>query len=90
VSQKSFIVEIVGEEDCLTVDVFTPSVVYSSSLPVVVYLAGDDTEVVPSARLAADHSVVFVVVNVRQGALGFLSHNVVSGESGRGGDIKTL
>ena len=29
-------------EDCLTLDIFTPNVMYDSSLPVVVYIDGDE------------------------------------------------
>ena len=31
-----------GAEDCLTLDIFTPNVVYDGLLPVVVYVGGDD------------------------------------------------
>ena len=60
-------------------DVFTSSVVYSTANPVVVYLAGDDQTLMPNSDLAYQQSVVFVVVNVRQGVLGFLSHSSLSG-----------
>ena len=77
---------MVGDEDCLTLDVFTPSVVFAR-LPVVVYLAAGldtvDPALLPNAQTAAANGVVFVVVNVRQGALGFLSHDVISGMAGK-------
>ena len=38
--QWEFFLDIVGEEDCLYLDVFTPSVMYSAALPVIVYLPG--------------------------------------------------
>ena len=31
-----------GTENCLTLDIFTPNVVYDALLPVVVYVDGDD------------------------------------------------
>ncbi len=73
------------ERNCLTLNVFTGSVVYEDLAPVVVYLSGDElTEeeeerVRPSSGLAVEHGVVFVEVNYRRGAVGFLSHNILSG-----------
>jgi hypothetical protein len=32
----------VGTENCLTLDIYTPNVVYDGLLPVVVYVDGDD------------------------------------------------
>jgi carboxylesterase type B len=70
---------ISGEEDCLTLDIYTSSVLYDTLAPVVIYVPGDAEELMPSAALASQQGVVFVVVNVRQGALGFLSHALLSG-----------
>jgi len=69
---------VVGEEDCLTLDIATSSVVYDNPAPVVVYIAGDNDKLVPSSELAYNHGVVFVTVSVRQGVLGYLSHSLVS------------
>merc|ERR1711892_1561257 len=69
---------LVGEEDCLTLDIATSSVVYDSPAPVVVYVGGDDDKLVPSSELAKRQGVVFVTVSVRQGVLGYLSHNLLS------------
>lgn len=69
---------VVGEEDCLTLDIATSSVVYDNPAPVVVYIAGDNDKLVPSSELAYNHGVVFVTVSVRQGILGYLSHKMVS------------
>ena len=63
----------------MTLDVFTSSVLYDTRAPVVIYVPGDAEELMPSAALASQQGVVFVVVNVRQGALGFLSHALLSG-----------
>ncbi|XP_037071517.1 neurotactin-like [Pollicipes pollicipes] len=76
-----------GPEDCLTVDIFTPRVSFDAPLPVVVYVGGDtlssqtpDT-LQPSARLARQQGVVFVLVRVRRGVLGFLASDVLSRSS---------
>ena len=69
---------VVGEEDCLTLDIATSSVVYDNPAPVVVYIAGDNEKLVPSSELANRQGVVFVTVSVRQGVLGYLSHNLLS------------
>ena len=53
-----------GNENCLTVDIFTPNVVYEGLLPVVVYVDGDDLSeaddetVRPSAGTSHEHCVV--------------------------------
>jgi len=36
--------EVVGEEDCLFLNVFTSSVVYDDLKPVVVFISGDDDD----------------------------------------------
>merc|ERR1719458_2194074 len=71
---------MVGDEDCLTLDVATSSVVYNNPMPVAVYLAGDDETLRPTTALAYSQEVVWVTVNVRQGVLGFLSHSLLSGD----------
>ena len=58
---------------------FTSSVMYKDAKPVIVYVAGNNAEIMPDSELAKQNGVVFVVVNVRQGVLGFLSHSVLSG-----------
>lgn len=65
--------EIEGEEDCLLLDIDTPSLEYTAKLPVVVYLPGG-SEIRPSSLLAKEQNTVFVTINIRQGILGFLSH----------------
>ena len=60
-----------GSENCLTLDIYTSSVVYNDLQPVVVYIDGDDLSqeeeeaLQPSASLAHDHKTVFVSVNYR-------------------------
>ena len=69
-----------GVEDCLLLDIYTPTVMYDAQQPVIVYLPGDDMDTLPTSQLAKDMGVVYVVVHVRQGVLGFLSHTALSGE----------
>lgn len=70
---------IVGDEDCLYLDVVTPHVRYNSPVPVIVLigaetLTGPSPGVLrPSARYSRSHDVVFVRPNFRLGAFGFLA-----------------
>lgn len=66
-----------GEEDCLTLNVWTPGI--TGSRPVMVWLhggaycsGGSAMEVFDGSRLAAEGDVVVVTVNYRLGALGYL------------------
>ena len=66
------------DEDCLTVDVWTPAAGAEDRLPVIVWICGgafmtggSAVETYDGAALAA-HGVVVVSVNYRMGALGFL------------------
>ena len=76
-----------GDENCLTLDIYTSSVVYSNLRPVVVYIDGDDLsqeeeeKLQPSASLAQNQSMVFVSVNYRRGVLGFLSLQSLANKS---------
>ncbi|XP_063374764.1 neurotactin [Cydia amplana] len=74
---------IIGEEDCLTLDVVTPQVRYDSPLPVVVLigadtLAGGISPAQPSALYARTKEVVFVRPNFRLGPFGFLALDILS------------
>ncbi|XP_072941544.1 neurotactin [Epargyreus clarus] len=74
---------IVGEEDCLTLDIVTPHVRYDSPLPVVVLigansLAGGISPAQPSALYARTKEVVFVRPNFRLGPFGFLALDILS------------
>ena len=69
---------ITGEEDCLSLDIATSSVVYDYPAPVVAYIGGDEPGLAPSADLAYSQGVVFVSIQVRQGILGYLSHSALS------------
>ncbi|KAH8372395.1 hypothetical protein KR093_011355 [Drosophila rubida] len=69
----------IGNEDCLYLDVVTPQVRYSNSLPVVVLigaetLMGPSPGILrPSARYARSRDVIFVRPNFRLGIFGFLA-----------------
>ncbi|XP_063860225.1 venom carboxylesterase-6-like [Scylla paramamosain] len=69
--------EVLGTEDCLYLNVFTPKVKENANLPVMVWLHGGGfyrssaEEFLPHVLL--DHDVVLVVVQYRLGVLGFLS-----------------
>ncbi|CAH2268202.1 jg8208 [Pararge aegeria aegeria] len=74
---------IIGDEDCLTLDVVTPHVRYDSPLPVVVLigantLAGGISPAQPSAMYARTKEVVFVRPNFRLGSFGFLALDILS------------
>ncbi|GAB6031105.1 hypothetical protein CHUAL_007913 [Chamberlinius hualienensis] len=68
-------------ENCLFLSVYTPRISYEEPMPVVVYFAGDsfqghdnmDYKWRPSAKLANEQEVVFVVVYYRMNAFGFLA-----------------
>ncbi|XP_027208907.1 juvenile hormone esterase [Penaeus vannamei] len=69
--------QLVGSEDCLFLNVFTPRTFGMKGLPVMVFFhggaffAGGASEYKPYALL--NHDVVLVVVQYRLGVLGFLS-----------------
>lgn len=79
---------VVGEEDCLHVNVWTPAdAATSSGLPVLFFVhggghvqgsagmqSGDGTPLYDGARLAAATRSVVVTAQYRLGALGFLTH----------------
>jgi para-nitrobenzyl esterase len=76
-----------GEEDCLTLNVWTPAA-DGAARPVLVYIhgggnsvgAGSD-ELFDGAALANARDVVVVTLNYRLGALGFLTHAALASES---------
>ncbi len=79
------LLQIVGlDSGCLTLDVFTGSVVYDDLAPVIAIVDGDDAdeeeevENAPDSDLAVKHGVVFVRLNYRRGTHGFMSTNSLS------------
>jgi para-nitrobenzyl esterase len=89
-----------SDEDCLTVNIWTPSVDPDDKLPVMVWIHGGghingssaepvtyakDGELYDGSHLAAKN-VVVVTINYRLGPLGFLSHPALLQGGGRSGD----
>ncbi len=74
-------------EDCLTLNVWTPSKRNSKDLPVLVYfygggfVAGDASEPRYNGESMAKKGVVVVTVNYRLGVFGFLAHPELSAEA---------
>ncbi len=74
---------IIGDEDCLTLTVWTPpQAAAEARLPVMVWFHGGanqagDGSGVDAARLSASQGVVVVSVNFRLGVLGWLSHRAL-------------
>ena len=66
-----------GQEDCLYLNVWSPSLFPPDPLPVMVWIhgggftVGHSYETTPGQRLAKDGNVVVVSMNYRLGALGF-------------------
>ncbi|XP_035672080.1 putative inactive carboxylesterase 4 [Branchiostoma floridae] len=66
------------DEDCLTLNVETPTVANDTRLPVLLWIHGGSFQIgtgrpQPFAAMAAHQDVVVVTINYRLGALGFLS-----------------
>lgn len=81
------IVAVHGEEDCLSLNVWTPGA-DAAKRPVLVFIHGGGNstgsgtdELFDGAALAAGKDVVVVTLNYRLGALGFLVHPALAGES---------
>ena len=74
-------------EDCLYLNVWTPSKTMTDRLPVVIYfnggglIAGSVSEPRYSGRQMARHGIVAVTANYREGIFGFFSHPQLSKET---------
>ena len=74
-------------EDCLYLNVWTPSKTMKDRLPVVIYfnggglIAGSGSEPRYSGRQMARHGIVAVTANYREGIFGFFSHPQLSKET---------
>ncbi|XP_028521443.1 neurotactin [Apis cerana] len=102
--QREISGRIIGTENCLYLDVFTPKVKYDLPLPVVVMIGaetlsgGSPGVMQPSAKLARVRDMVFVRPNFRLGIFGFLateplsrtSHPLTSGNYGLSDIIAAL
>lgn len=75
---------VVGDEDCLYLDVVTPHVRYDNPLPVIVMIGAESLTgpspgiLRPSARYSRSHDVIFVRPNFRLGVFGFLSLDMLT------------
>ncbi|XP_074521721.1 para-nitrobenzyl esterase [Halichoeres trimaculatus] len=73
--------KVMGQEDCLFINVWTPSLQPDAKLPVVVWIHGGGLVVFsggeqgysPTEKLAADTGIVYVSFNYRLNAFGFLA-----------------
>ena len=84
--------KVIGEEDCLTLNVWRPRTLPAQPLPVMVFLTGGSNhglsgvgtpgfgEVKYTGGTLAPEGVVFVSFNIRLGALGFLAHPALDAE----------
>ncbi|MCP5529312.1 MAG: carboxylesterase family protein [Opitutaceae bacterium] len=77
-----------GREDCLYLDVWTPDFRPGANLPVMVWIHGGANfglqggrEPLYEGRRLIARGVVLVVIEYRLGALGFMAHPALSGES---------
>ena len=82
---------VIGDEDCLTLNVWTPATPPATPLPVMVWLhgggevAGSGSEPFYDGQdLAETYGVVVVTLNYRLGQLGFLAHTALTSESPAG------
>jgi para-nitrobenzyl esterase len=77
-----------SSEDCLTLDVYSPTLDSARRAPVVVWVHGGGNRAGSAALVdgmpLAEAGVVVVAVNYRLGVLGFLAHPALSNESPRG------
>ncbi|MGH2603178.1 MAG: carboxylesterase/lipase family protein, partial [Dehalococcoidia bacterium] len=83
--------EVVGDEDCLTLNVWTPAAPPAAPLPVMLFIHGGGNSqgagslpLYDGQRLAEQGDVVLVTLNYRLGPLGFLAHPTLDAESATG------
>lgn len=85
----------IGEEDCLTLNVWTPATRPSEPLPVLLFIHGGGNNQGSSAeaisgttlydgRALSERGAVIVTINYRLGALGFLAHTGLDAERPEG------
>ena len=80
---------LIGREDCLTLDVRTPSM--GGKLPVLVWIHGGSNRAGgPNDIVLSDvgKQVVIVGVRYRLGIFGFLSHRKLTAEQGGVGQLR--
>lgn len=77
---------MIGQEDCLFLNVWTPTLSQGAKLPVVVWihggyllmLSGGQPQYSPTEKLAADTKMVYVSFNYRLNAFGFMALKILS------------
>ncbi|HLT34704.1 MAG TPA: carboxylesterase family protein, partial [Enhygromyxa sp.] len=91
--QRGVLDILVGDEDCLNLNVWRPSTPASDPRPVLVFIHGGANVVGSGSdplhsgrRLAHDHELIVVTFNYRLGLLGFLAHPRLTAESGTSGN----
>ena len=85
--KNGVVTDTIGDEDCLTLNAWTPGL-DDAARPVLVFIhgggnatGGSDDPLYDGAALAAAHDLVVVTLNYRLGALGFLVHPELAAES---------
>nr|XP_046253808.1 para-nitrobenzyl esterase isoform X2 [Scatophagus argus] len=76
---------VMGQEDCLFINVWTPALQPDAKLPVMVWihggylhmLSGGEQNYSPTEKLAADTGVVYVSFNYRLNAFGFMALEIL-------------
>lgn len=76
---------VMGQEDCLFINVWTPTLQPDAKLPVMVWihggflhmLSGGEPNYSPTEKLAADTGMVYVSFNYRLNAFGFLALEIL-------------
>ncbi|XP_071134747.1 para-nitrobenzyl esterase-like [Mytilus edulis] len=81
--------EIIGSEDCLYLNVWTPTLNSSANLPVMVWIHGGSLQLSngnwptysPTVQLANSTNVVYVSMNYRLHAFGFMALDILTARS---------
>lgn len=91
--QTSVLGTVIGDEDCLNLNVWRPSTPAAAPRPVLVFIHGGANVVGSGSdphhdgrRLAEGHDLIVVTLNYRLGLLGFLAHPELTAESGASGN----
>jgi para-nitrobenzyl esterase len=77
-----------GQEDCLYLNIWTPTLFPEKPLPVMVwihgggFILGHSYETTPGQYLAKKENVIVVSINYRLGAFGFMAHPEISRANG--------
>ncbi|MCA9652159.1 MAG: carboxylesterase family protein [Myxococcales bacterium] len=82
---------VVGDEDCLHLNLWTPGPGDDAMRPVMVFIHGGGhalgygaDPLFDGTRLAREHDVVVVTIDYRLGALGYLAHDLLDARDPRG------